>query len=129
MSPVRHQISGTELSFQLRDEMQRVRQELSSASGRVARTLVKMGSLRVTLVGISAGGTLAEHTSPGPVSIQVLDGAMEVATESKKWPLAAGDVLTLDAGVAHAVSSSGGSLFLLTVAAPASERSADTRGT
>ena len=125
MSPVRHQISGTELSFQLRDEMERVRQELTSASGRVARTLVKMGSLRVTLVGVSAGGTLAEHTSPGPVSIHVLDGAMEVSTRDNKWPLAAGEVLTLDAGVGHAVSSSGGSLFLLTVAAPTADRSLD----
>lgn len=129
MTPVRHQISGTELSFRLSDEMDLVRKELASASGRVARTLVKMGSLRVTLVGISAGGTLAEHMSPGPVSIHVLDGAMEVSTATNKWPLAAGDVLTLDAGVTHAVSSSGGSIFLLTVAAPISDRSADARGT
>ena len=54
MPPVRHQISGTELSFQLSDEMQVVREELRSAAGRVARTLVKMGALRVTLVGIES---------------------------------------------------------------------------
>ncbi|HJQ53989.1 MAG TPA: cupin domain-containing protein [Gemmatimonadaceae bacterium] len=118
MAPVRHQISGTELSFRLKDEMQLVRKELATASGRVARTLVKMGSLRVTLVGISAGGTLAEHTSPGPVSIHVLDGGMEVVTRDNRWALSEADVLTLDAGIAHSVSSDNGSVFLLTVAAP-----------
>ena len=117
MSPVRHQISGTELSVRLRDEMQLVRKELTSASGRVARTLVKMGALRVTLVGISAGGELHEHTSPGPITIQILDGAMEVTTHEHKWPLEAGEILTLDARVPHAVASKEGALFLLTVAA------------
>ncbi len=117
MSPVRHQISGTELSVRLRDEMQLVRKELTSASGRVARTLVKMGALRVTLVGISAGGELHEHTSPGPITIQILDGAMEVTTHEHKWPLEAGEILTLEARIPHAVASKAGALFLLTVAA------------
>lgn len=116
MSPVRHQISGTELSFRLSDEMRLVREELASAPRRIARTLVKMGALRVTLVGVGAGGSLHEHTSPGPITIQVLDGAMEVSTNDRKWSLTIGDLLSLDAAVAHSVASEAGALFLLTVA-------------
>lgn len=116
MSPVRHAVSGQAISFTLEDEMQVVRRELATASARIARTLVKMGPLRVTLVGIRPGGSLHEHSSPGPVTIQVLEGAMEVVTREKTWALLAGALLSLDAGVPHAVESNQGSLFLLTVA-------------
>lgn len=101
--------------------MQLVRSQLGDATTRIARTLVKMGPLRVTLVGIHAGGSLHEHTSPGPVTIQVLEGAMDVLTREKRWPLPAGTLLSLDAGVPHAVESTQGSLFLLTVANPAQD--------
>jgi len=121
MTPVRHRVSGAELSFKLADEMEVVREELRSPSGRVARTLVKLGPLRVTLVGIGAGGALSEHSSPGPVTIHVLEGAIEVVTRENNWSLAAGELLMLDGGVAHAVDSASGSFFLLTVATPASD--------
>ena len=121
MSPVRHAVSGPAISFTLEEEMQHVRGQLATASARIARTLVKMGPLRVTLVGIRAGGSLHEHTSQGPVTIHVLEGAIEVVTRENTWPLPTGTLLSLDAGVPHAVESAHGSLFLLTVANPAQD--------
>lgn len=117
MSPVQHPVSGAALSFELAQEMDTVRRELAGASARIARTLVKEGPLRVTLVGVSAGGGLKQHKSDGPISIQVLEGAIEVEAEGRSWPLAAGALLVLEAGLAHAVRSDRGGFFLLTLVA------------
>ncbi|HSQ30739.1 MAG TPA: cupin domain-containing protein [Gemmatimonadaceae bacterium] len=118
MSPVRHQVSGNVLSFSLSEEIRRVRGELGAEETRIARTLVKDGPMRVTLVTMDAGGVLAEHTAAGPITIHVLQGAIEVDVTGKTWPAPTGTLLALDAGVAHAVRSRDGGLFLLTVVHP-----------
>ena len=118
MSPVQHPVSGTVLSFALETELETVRRELAHAAERVARTLVKEGPLRITLVGVRPGGHLRPHQAPGPIAVQVLEGAIELEAEGRSWPLAAGALLVLEAGVTHAVRSSEGGFFLLTVVAP-----------
>lgn len=115
MSPVQHRISGAALTFSLEHEMRLVHDELAKAPARIGRTLVKDGPLRVTLVGVRADGSMHEHRAAGPVTIHVLEGAVVVDAEGKKWPLRAGELLALDAGVAHAVTSDQGGIFLLTV--------------
>lgn len=115
MSPVQHRVSGAALSFTLADEMQRVREELAKVQARIGRTLVKDGPLRVTLVGLNADHGLHEHRAAGPVTIHVLEGAIEVDVAGARKSLDAGMLLALDAGVAHAVTSRSGGFFLLTV--------------
>ena len=115
MSPVQHRISGAALSFSLEHEMRLLRDELASAPARIGRTLVKDGSLRVTLVGIRADNGMHEHHAAGPITIQVLEGTVEVSAEGKQWPLRVGELLALDGGVVHAVASAHGGIFLLTV--------------
>jgi quercetin dioxygenase-like cupin family protein len=115
MSPVQHTIRGATLSFSLPDEIRLLRDELAKASARIGRTLIKDGPLRVTLVGIRADGGLREHRATGPVTIHVLEGAIEVDAEGKRWPLRAGELLALDGGVPHAVTSAQGVIFLLTL--------------
>lgn len=115
MSPVERRVSGETLSFVLADEMATVRRDLESASGRVARTLIKNGPLTVTLVGVKPGGALKEHSAKGPITIQVIDGSIEVESIGFRRTLSAGTLLSLDGGVPHAVTSTGGALFLLTV--------------
>ncbi|HXD48468.1 MAG TPA: cupin domain-containing protein [Gemmatimonadaceae bacterium] len=118
MSPVQHPITGRSLSFVLADEMKLLSDELQRMPARVGRTLVKDGRLRVTLVGVKAGQGLPEHVAEGPVTIHVLEGAMDVEAVGKQWPLAAGGLLALDGGVTHSVLSRDGAIFLLTVMQP-----------
>lgn len=93
-------------------------------TGRTARTLVKDGPLRVTLIALAAGGEIAEHHADGPVTVQVLRGTLRMAVQAEGdagaepavWLLEEGDLLSLEAGVRHAVATLGGGVFLLTVA-------------
>lgn len=115
MTPVQHRISGDELIFKLDREMQIVRDELATAPSRIGRTIVKDGALRVTLVGLHAGHELREHKSTGPITIQVLEGAITVNVAGKDCPLEEHGLVALDGGVPHSVHSEHGGIFLLTV--------------
>ena len=85
--------------------------------GRTARTLVKEGALRITLMGLAPGGVLPEHSAAGPISIHVLHGTVTFTASGAEHPLTAGDVLVFAGGVPHAARSQEGCTFLLTVAA------------
>lgn len=117
MSPVERPLSGASLSFSLAREIQTVRDELSPARERIARTLVKEGPLRVTLVGLNAGGTLRAHKADGPISVHVLEGAIELTAGDTATPLGAGELFVLGPGITHSVASAAGGMFLLTVVA------------
>src|SRR5690606_20066717 len=106
----------TTLSFVLEDEMQTVRENLGS-SGRTGRTLVKDGPLRVTLVGLGAGGAMVPHKADGPITVQVLEGAVTFEADGGVWKLEAGSIIALRAGITHSLSSESGGIFLLTVLA------------
>ena len=90
----------------------------SESRQRVARTLVKYGSLRVTLLELAPGGSLAEHRADGPITVQPLRGSLSFSALGQIFELSPGHLLSLDARVPHAVSSEGGATFLLTLAVP-----------
>jgi quercetin dioxygenase-like cupin family protein len=115
MSPVRHPINGRALSFVLDDELRILRQQLEAAPGRLGRTIVKVGALRATLVGLTPGGALRPHKADGPITLHVLEGTIELEAEGRAWTLAAGTLFALDAGIVHAVTAPQGGIFLLTL--------------
>lgn len=119
MSPVHRQLASAVLAFDLTDEMRTVRKELDAGHSRIARTLVKEGPLRLTLIGVRPGGGMHEHVAEGPITIQTLDGTIVVCAGSETRTLTAGGLMALDGGVRHDVSSEEGGLFLLTLIAPA----------
>ena len=108
MSPVQHPVSGPALAFTLADELRTLHEELARTERRIGRTLVKDGPLRVTLVGLNPGGERA--------------GALEFEAGEKRWPLTAGSLLALDAGITHSVRSERGGVFLLTVVKSSDQR-------
>jgi len=104
------------LSFHLHEEHARVNDPvLLERNGRTARTLVRNGPLRVTLVKLQGRGEIAPHRAAGPITVHVLDGDIQFSAAGQDYRLVAGDLLVLDAGVEHHLASENGGAFLLTV--------------
>ena len=115
MSSLRRTLDGEVLVHHLTRDERMLDQGLLARHGRTARTLVKEGPLRLTMIGLTAGGAIASHKAEGPVTIHLLEGDAVCDVEGQGYALAAGDVLVLASGVEHSVRSSGGCVLLLTV--------------
>lgn len=125
MSSMHRTIDGEVLVRHLTRDGWMIDAELLAAHGRTGRTLVKEGPLRLTVMAIAAGGELPEHSTPGPVTIQVLEGEVTFQALDAEYVLAPGDVLILAGGVAHSARSTVGGVFLLTVVHARSAGSAE----
>lgn len=118
MSSIDRPLAGGVLRFALGAGLEEhIDRDLLARSGRSARTLVKDGTLRVTLVSLAPGGGLAPHHADGPITVHVLAGAIRFRAGEGEWELGEGDLLSLGGRVEHAVESASGGTFLLTVAA------------
>lgn len=115
MSSLDRTISGEVLVRHLTRDEQTIDQTLVARHGRSARTLVKEGPLRLTILAMAPGGDLPAHNTDGPVSIHVLEGEVVFEVLGQKYPLSVGDLLVLAAGVEHSAASESGCVFLLTV--------------
>ncbi len=81
-----------------------------------AEILVKTDTLRVVLVTMLSGGHMHRHAAPGPITIHVLRGAMNVTVEGETHTLGAGEMISLAPHVMHAVEGVEDGAFLLTIA-------------
>jgi quercetin dioxygenase-like cupin family protein len=115
MSSLDRTISGEVLVRHLPRDEQTIDQSLVARHGRSARTLVKEGPLRLTILALAPGGDLPPHNTDGPVSIHVLEGEVVFEALGQTYPLHVGDLLVLAAGVEHSAISGPGCVFLLTV--------------
>jgi quercetin dioxygenase-like cupin family protein len=115
MSSLRRTLEGEVLVRHLKRDEQMIDQSLLARHGRSARTLVKEGPLRLTVIALAAGGSIPSHHAEGPVTIHLLEGQVAFQVADQEYPLAAGDVLVLASGVPHSASSSAGCVLLLTV--------------
>lgn len=117
MPAIHRPLAGQPLRFDLDEERTRTQTDPGlERSGRSARTLVKEEGLRVTLVTLAPGGSIASHHADGPISLQGLGGEVHLHADGATHPLPAGALLTLPAGLPHEVTSEEGGSFLLTVA-------------
>ena len=116
MTPVDRNLSGAVLPFDLKAELRTAREELKPGPSRMARTLVKEGPLRLTLIGLGPGGTIRPHQSESPITIQVLEGEILLEAAGDVHRLTDGSLVALDGGARHAVSAPLGGFFLLTLA-------------
>jgi len=119
MSSLDRPLTGDVLVLDLDNE----RREAADASilgqsGRSARTLLKDGGLRVTLIVLAPGGKLAEHRAEGPITIQPLDGRIRFTAGEASHEIGPGELLFAGPGVTHEVSSDSGGSFLLSVTLP-----------
>lgn len=111
------QIAGSFLEFDLAGEAAQLRKEPNwQRQGHDAKTLVKEQGLRLVLVSLRRGAAMDEHQAPGPVAIQVLNGAIDVAVGGRTVSMQAGQMVALEAGIPHTVRATAESDVLLTLA-------------
>ncbi len=115
MSSMHRALNGDVLVHHVTQDERLIDAQLLARHGRSARTLVKEGPLRLTIIGVAAGAVVPVHKADGPVTVHVLDGAIEFSAAGRDYPLAAGDILALAPGVEHSARSATGGTFLLTV--------------
>ena len=115
MSSMHRTISGEVLVQHLTEDAMLIDRGLVEQHGRSARTLVKEGPLRVTMIALAANGTLPAHSTVGPISIQLLEGDITFTAAGSVYPLEMRDLLVISANVEHSATSAKGGAFLLTV--------------
>ncbi|MFI6173048.1 cupin domain-containing protein [Nocardia sp. NPDC051052] len=89
----------------------------TATSGRSSQTIYggHANSLRHTVVGLSAGQSLAEHDNAGEATLLVLSGTLTLVTGTKEWKGSAGDLLVVPKE-RHSVMAVDDVAFLMTVA-------------
>jgi quercetin dioxygenase-like cupin family protein len=112
-------VAGTVLQFNLSEELATLRREEVWRRGEHnAKTLVKDADLRVILTAIKARAKLPVHQAPVPITLQTLQGHLQVQLPDQAIDLPLGSLLVLEANVAHDVEALEESAFLLTLAWP-----------
>lgn len=120
MSSMQRTIEGEVLVHHLTQDERMIDRTLLAQHGRSARTLVKEGPLRLTLIALAAGGDLPAHRTADPITVHLLEGEVVFEAIGKEYVLHTGDVLSIAPGVEHAARSEGGGVFLLTIFHPPS---------
>jgi len=118
MSSLDRPLDGDALVLDLAHEHAQMQALLPDRHGRTARTLLKSGALRLTLISLAPGGILPEHAAAGPITVQPLEGTMRFTVDGAAHDLGPGSIVTVGAHVRHAVTTDSGVTFLLTVAMP-----------
>jgi len=64
---------------------------------------------------LAAGKSVAEHQVPGEITIQCLEGRVELAAHGSTRLMRAGDLVYLQGGVAHALHAQEDASLLVTI--------------
>ena len=115
MSSMTRILDGEVLVHHLTQDEWMLDPELLARHGRTARTLVKEGPLRLTIMGIAAGGALPAHSADAHVTVHLLEGEVTFTACDREYTLNVGDVLIFAPNVEHEARSATGGVFLLTV--------------
>ncbi len=84
-------------------------------AGAKTAALVNSASLKVTRLIVPAGKDVPEHTAPGDITVQCLEGAVDFAAGGVTRRLEAGRMLYLAAGTPHALHGVEDASVLVTI--------------
>lgn len=87
-------------------------------SDRNAITVFKTQGMCILLVAMHKGAVMTEHTTDSVISVQLIEGEVNLETEKKANLLKQGDIVALHEGIVHSVEALQESVFLLTLGAP-----------
>lgn len=85
-------------------------------SDRNSVTLFKSDKMRIVLIGLHENAELKPHKANGVISVQVLEGRIEFATEQQTTQLEKGQMIALQENITHSVKALTEGFFLLTLA-------------
>ena len=109
-------LAGPTITFSIDDEIRRLRQEPEWISGaRNSVTVVKTANLSIVLTAIKKEATLCGHEVDGPITLQVISGAVKFGVAGEPHTLKAGTVIALDKAVPHDLQALEDSELLLTI--------------
>jgi quercetin dioxygenase-like cupin family protein len=112
-----HRLSGRSLIFDLKaDEARLLEKARTARSGRAAKTLVKEGPLRVTVVALKKGAKIEDHRVEGPLSIQSLAGKLRIGIDGTSWDVPSRGLITLEPGTTHDATAVTDATFMITMA-------------
>jgi quercetin dioxygenase-like cupin family protein len=88
---------------------------------RNAITVFKANGLRIVLIALHKGAEMVKHSADGKISIQVLEGKMQLDTDEQSVKLVKGQMLALHEGIPHSLLAKKKTVFLLTLTTTLSE--------
>jgi quercetin dioxygenase-like cupin family protein len=90
---------------------------------RNAITVFKTNGLRIVLIALRKGAEMIKHTADGLISVQVLEGKMQLNTDDQSVKLGKGQMLALHKGIPHNLLAKKKTIFLLTLTTTLAENS------
>lgn len=116
MSPMSRVLTGPHLTFDLNEQVEDLRKDPSyERTGRVGRTLVKSGALRLTLVVLAQGIDAGTHRAEAPMTVQVVRGRLRFRVDDQHFEIGAGEVLFFGPDHAQDITALEDTALLLTI--------------
>lgn len=122
MSSITRALRGENLTFDLAGQIADLRKdERYLRSGRVGRTLVKAGSLRLTLTVVAEGVEVGTHHAVSPMTLQPIEGGLRYRVGDDEFEIGRGEVLFFGPGHAQDIRALEDTALLLTIGAEGPE--------
>src|SRR5258708_26913638 len=102
MSSMHRTLDADVLVHHLTEDERMLDPDLLARHGRTARTIVKDGPLRLTILGLAAGGVLPTHATDAQLTLHLLEGEVTFRPPGRDYSLHTGDVLLLAGGAEQA---------------------------
>ena len=109
-------LTGENLTFDMDEQIAELRRdECYVRSGRVGRTLVKAGPLRITLTLIAEGVEVGTHHAASPMTLQALQGRLRYRVGDEEFEIGQGELLFFGPGHAQDIRALEDTALLLTI--------------
>ncbi|MFO7589035.1 MAG: cupin domain-containing protein [Gemmatimonadota bacterium] len=116
MTPMSRALTGKHLAFRLAEQVAELRRDESYVqTGRLGRTLVKEGALRLTVTVLREGVEAGTHQAVAPMILQVLEGRLRYRVGGEEHTLEAGKLLFFGPGHAQDIRALEDTALLLTI--------------
>ena len=116
MSSLSRALTGKHLTFDLAEQLAELRRdEKYVRTGRLGRTLVKEGELRLTMTVLAEGAEVGTHQAAAPMTLQVLEGRLQYRVGDEQHELGAGEFLFFGPGHAQDIHALEDTALLLTI--------------